>query len=104
MKVTKHILFRFIFLITVLSCLGLEVYSEYYSPANSVELSEQINNTDNIFSIDIDAFDDDHMNQTHETFWVAERLTCLPIPKNRFPEHKFSYTNWQPPKNFLLRA
>jgi len=104
MKATKHILFRFIFLITVLFCLGLEVYSEYYSPAYSIELSEKMNCADNIFNLDIDAFDDDHMSQTYETFWIAERLTCLPIPNNPFLGHIFSFSNWQPPQKFFFRT
>lgn len=103
MKETKHILFRLLFLITVLFCLGLEVYSESDSPVNSVELSEKMNCADNIVSLDIDAFDDDHMSKPYETFWIAERHTCLPIPNNPFLGHLFSLSNWQPPQKSLFQ-
>lgn len=104
MKIAKHILFRVLFIIAVLFCLGLEVYSEYESPAYSVELSEKMNCTDNITSLDSDAFDDDHLYQTYETFWIAERLSCLPASNNLFPGHKFSFSNWQPPQKFFFRT
>lgn len=104
MKTAKHILFRVLFIIAVLFCLGLEVYSEYDSPAYSVEFSEKVNCTDNILSLDFDAFDDDHMNQTFETFGIAERLTCLPNPNNPFLGHLFSLSNWQPPQKSLIRT
>ena len=104
MKIAKHILFRVLFIIAVLFCLGLEVYNEYDSPANSVELSERMNCTDNIVSLDSDAFDDDHMNQTYETFWIAKRLSCLSIPTHLFPGHEFSFSNWQPPQKFFFRT
>lgn len=104
MKVTKHILFRLLFLTTVLFCLGLEVYSEYNSPSYCIENSENGNCTDNILNLDIDAFDDDHINQTYETFWIAERLTCLPISNNPILGHIFSFSNWQPPQKFFFRT
>jgi len=104
MKIAKHILFRILFIIAVLFCLGLEVYSEYHSPAHNVELSEKMNCTDNIASLDSDAFDDDHMNQTYEIFWMAERISYLPITNNPFRGHEFSFANWQPPQKFFFRT
>jgi hypothetical protein len=89
---------------TVLFCPGPEVYSECDFPAYSVELSEKMNCTDNFVSLDSDAFDDDHMSQTFQTFWIAERLYCLPIPNNPFLGQIFSFSNWQPPQKSFFRT
>jgi predicted transglutaminase-like cysteine proteinase len=103
MKVTKHILFRFIFLTAFLFCLGLEVYSEYSSPSYKVELSENLNSVDNNFNTDIDAFDDDHMVQSPEKYWMLQKLTCLTISNNKFIIADFTFKNWQPPQKSFFR-
>jgi hypothetical protein len=103
MKVTKHILFRFIFLTALFFCLGLEVYSEFASPTFNVELSENLNSTDNNINSDIDAFDDNHIIQAPEKFWMAEKLTCLTISNNPLIITDFTFKNWQPPQKSFFR-
>jgi hypothetical protein len=103
MKVTKHILFRFLFLTALLFCLGLEVYSEFVSPAYNVELSENFNSTDNNLNSDIDAFDDDHIIQAPEKFWVIEKLTCLTVTYYPHIIAEFTFKNWQPPQKSFFR-
>jgi hypothetical protein len=103
MKVTKHILFRLLFLTAILFCLGLEVYSEFASPAYNVELSVILNSTDNNLNSDIDAFDDDHIIQAPEIFWMVEKLTCLSISANPLIIADFTFKNGQPPQQSSFR-
>jgi hypothetical protein len=103
MKVTKHILFRLLFLTAILFCLGLEVYSEFASPTYNVELSENLNSLDNNFNSDIDAFDDDHIIQTPEKFWMVEKQIFLTISANPFIIADFTFKNGQPPQKSFFR-
>jgi predicted transglutaminase-like cysteine proteinase len=103
MKATTHKLFRLLFLTAVLFCLGLEVYSEFASPTYNVELSENLNSVDNNFNSDIDAFDDDHIIQAQEKFWMVEKLTCLTISSNPLIIADFTFKNWQPPQKSFFR-
>jgi len=103
MKVTKHIVFRFLFLIAVLFSLGVEVYSNYTFPTYNMELSEELNVEDNNLNSDIDSFDDDHINQTQEKLLIGEKLTCLTISNNLFIIPEFSFSNWQPPQKSPFR-
>ncbi len=103
MKVTKHILFRLLFLTAILFCLGLEVYSELASPIHNVELSENMNLTDNKLNSDIDAFDDDHIFHTPEKFCMLEKQTCLTNSNNLHIITDFIFKNWQPPQKSYFR-
>lgn len=72
MKVSKHILFRFLFLIAVLFCLGLEVYSNYSSPFYNTELSAELNCEENNGLSSVDSFEDEHINQVFESFYLVD--------------------------------
>jgi hypothetical protein len=98
MKMQKNILFRLLFIAAVLFCLGLEVHSDYNTLVCNVELSSGMNCEDNNLSSDVDAFDDDHINQVHELNLVAEPVFWIPTPKYIFLLPEFSYSGWQPPK------
>ena len=98
MKVSKHILFRLLFLTAVLFCLGLEVCTYYNSPVCNTELSSEQNCVaSNVFS-GVDSFEDDHINQVYEPFYLDEHKVLIPISNDEFLLNDFSFSSWQPPK------
>lgn len=99
MKVSKHILFRLLFLTAVLICLGLEVYTYYNTPVCNTELSSEQNCEDNNVLSEVDSFGDDHINQVHEPFYFVEQLIVIPISNDSFLLKEFFFSSWQPPKS-----
>ncbi len=98
MKISKHILFRLLFLAAVLFCLGLEVYTYYNTPVCNTELASELNCEENNVFSGVDSFDDDHINQVDEPFYFAEQLVLIPISNVSFLLKDFSFSSWQPPK------
>ncbi len=99
MKVSKHILFRLLFLTAVLFCLGLEVYTYYNTPICNTELFSEQNCEDNNVLSEVDSFEDDHINQVHEPIYFVEQLIVIPISNDSFLLKEFSFSSWQPPKS-----
>lgn len=99
MKVSKHILFRLLFLTAILFCLGLEVYTYYNTPVCNTELSSELNCEANNVLSSVDSFDDDHINQVDEPFYSVEQKVHLSFSNDSFLLNKFSISNWQPPKS-----
>lgn len=104
MKISEKIVIRLAFLLAVLFCLGLEVYSDYNTPICTVELSSEANVPDNGLNSDVDAFDDNQMNAVDEYSSIIEPMFRLPKSKDLFSLQKFTSSNWQPPKNSDTRV
>ena len=98
MKVTKHILFRLLFLFAVLFCLGLEAYSYYNSPICNIELSSERNCEENNVFSSTDTLEDDHINQAYKPFYLDDQNVLIPILNDEFLLQYFSFSSWQPPK------
>lgn len=98
MKVSKHILFRLLFLTAVLFCLGLEGYTYYSTPVCKTELSSELNCEDNNVLSEVDSFDDDHINQVDGSFYWVEQKVLIPFSNNSYLLNEFSISSWQPPK------
>lgn len=99
MKVSKHILFRLLFLTAVLFCLGLEVYTDYSTPVCNTELSSELNCEENNVFSNVDTFEDDHINQVHEPSYFVEQLIVIPVSNDSFLLKEFFFLSWQPPKS-----
>lgn len=99
MKIPKMIVFRVTFLLAVLFCLGLEVYSDYSTTICTVEISAEANTVDIGLNLDVDAFDDNLMNEVQEFSSIIEPTFRLPLSKDLFPLQKYTFSNWQPPKD-----
>jgi hypothetical protein len=98
MKESKHIIFRLLFLITVLLCLGLEVYTYYNTTVCNTELSSEINcEQKNVFSI-VDSFDHDPIIKVSEPSYLVEQKVLILISNDLFLLTNFSFPSWQPPK------
>jgi hypothetical protein len=84
---------------TILFCLGLEVYSYYNVPASNIEVSAEMDCIDNITFPGVDSFEDDHVIQVYEPFFLDEQKVLIPNSNDEFILKEFSFTNWQPPKS-----
>ena len=94
----KHIVFRLLFLITLLFCLGLEASSYYNSPLFNVEFSSHQNSEDtNIFSED-DSSEDDHINLDVRPCYFARQLIFHSISKHSPSPKEHIVSSWKPPK------
>lgn len=94
----KHILFRLLFLVAILFCLGLEVYTHYGTPVCNTELTSQQDGEENIVLPNGDSIEDENFNQEHDANPFVEPLILMPI-SNKLPLLKeYSISNWQPPK------
>lgn len=94
----KHIVFRMLFLLTVLICSALEVYTYNNIPVCNTELSSNQNYEDNSAFSDVDPFEDEHINQTHVLFGFDNQQLTISISKDTFLLIEFSFSNWKPPK------
>ena len=99
MKVSKHILFRLLFLTAVLFCLGLEVYTYYNASFCNTELASKLNCKENSVFSSVDSFDDDHINQVYEPFYLDEKKLLIPFSNDYFLSYVFPFSSWQPPKS-----
>lgn len=84
---------------SLLFCLGLEVYSNSDVPSNGIEISAERSCEDNNILSEGDSFDDDHINKVAEPYLVPESLKWIPVSYSHFLLIQFSYSNWQPPKH-----
>ena len=99
MKVSKHILFRLLFLTAVIFCLGLEVYTNYNTQICNTELSSGQECGENDVFSGIDSFNDDHINQINEPLCSVEQKVLIPFSNDSFLIKKFPISTWQPPKS-----
>jgi len=98
MKSPKLIVFRLLFLLTVLFCLVLEVYTNNNIPICNTELSSDQNYKDTNVISNVDSFEDDHINQTHVLSDFVNQLITISISKDTFLLKEFTISNWKPPK------
>jgi len=98
MKSPKLIVFRLLFLLTVLFCLVLEVYTNNNIPTCNTELSSDQNYKDTNVIYNVDSFEDDHINQTHVLSDFVNQLITISISKDTFLLKEFTISNWKPPK------
>jgi hypothetical protein len=98
MKKLEKIVIRLTFLLAVIFCLELEVYSDYPSSACSMELSSASNLVDHGLNSEDDTFDDHQMNQCQEFGWVTEPMFRLPNSQKLFLMQNYSFLKGQPPK------
>lgn len=94
----KHIVFRTLFLLTVLFCSVLEVYTINNIPICNTELASDQNYEDNSAFSDVDPFEYDHINQTHMHSDFDNQQLTISISKDTFQLKEFTFSNWKPPK------
>ena len=98
MKQLKHILLRLIFLLAILFCMGLEVYSHYSAKVCNTELAAQQEVQDNIALQNGDFAEDETVSLRADLNYFEEPLVLLPTDNKLFLLKQYSFLNWQPPK------
>ncbi len=99
MKIHRKILFRIIFLLAVLFCYGINVYSNYNVHSYSIEQTAGTNTVENSLSSDIDSSNEDQNNQFDEFDCIGKPIFQIPNTNNYFSTYNFCFSVWQPPKN-----
>ena len=98
MKRQRKILFRFIFLLAIVYCFGINAYSNYNMQPNSVVLPTGGNSEENIFFSDVDFFDDEQINQIFEFITAVDSVYWIPFTQSCFLISRYPTSIWQPPK------
>jgi len=98
MKKSKNILIRVIFILTLLSCFGLKVYSAYNSDLYETPVSAGMDSADSDFNVNIDSLA--LCPNTHYFHFVpvTELFLQTPVMKDVLFISQFSTSIWQPPK------
>ncbi len=92
-------LLRFIILLTVLFCLGIDAYSNCNIRTTIVEHPAVDNFGENNSSPDVDFFDEEQINQISDFFSGADFIFQIRIPQNCHLIPRFPSLIWQPPKD-----
>lgn len=98
MKDLKHILSLLLLLVTILFCLGLEVYTNYSNPVCNTELTSQQEGEENIVLQNDDLIEDEYFNQDLDVDPFVEPLLLVPFSNKLIVFKEYSLSNWQPPK------
>ncbi len=97
MKTRRQVFFRIVFFIAILTCYGLNSYSNDTTNPFFVEFSEGIDNEMTIIS-DIDAFNDDQIPQLNFDYTYSKPKFLVPISKDSFLIPNSAIAIWQPPQ------
>lgn len=98
MKISKHIFFRLLFLVAVLFCLGLEVYTNYSTFVCNTALSSNQDSEENIDFSNTDSIEDENINQGHCIIHLVEQLMLIPFSNELLLLKEHHFLSWQPPK------
>jgi len=98
MKIPVKILFRIIFLIAVLFCFEMDVYSNCNNLTNSIEISTCGNVVENSFNSEWDSCDDDQINFFNKPGLLIEPGSQQSALTNCFVLLNSSVSVWHPPK------
>jgi hypothetical protein len=99
MKKYPKTITRSIFLLAVLFCVGIHLFSNSDVRSSGFEHASDANGITLIFGSHIDSFDDDQINQPIDISTLTEHDCQMQIPLNCFLHHNFFGSLWQPPKN-----
>ncbi len=95
----SKILLGIIFLLAVLFCHVINVYSNNYIQATIIKHPAVENCVGNNSFSDVDSFDDEQINQISDFFPEADYVYQIRIPQNCILISKYPTPIWQPPKN-----
>ena len=100
MKKGRNLFLNIILLIIVFICSGIDTHSSIGTQRHYFEFSTGTDNINNKFVQDIDASDEDQMDQSHifeltdQPEYQKSGVRTLPLPDDTFA------SVWQPPKVF----
>jgi hypothetical protein len=98
MKAPVNIVSRIIFLMAVLFCFEVNVYSGHYIQSTAFEISTGENSIENSFSSDLDSWDDDHINNFTRPGLFIDLISQTLVLQNYFLIPYCSVSVWHPPK------
>jgi hypothetical protein len=97
METTHKTFFRILFFVAILTCYGLNSYSNETINPFSVEFSEGTNTEITIIS-DIDLLNDDQIPQLNFDYSYPEPKCLVPVSKDFLLIPNSAFSIWQPPQ------
>ena len=104
MKREGKILLKIIFLLAVLFCPVISVYSNNNILAITLKQSGSENGGETNSFSDADFFDDEQINQIFDFFSGSDYVYQIHTPQNRFLISRYPTPIWQPPKNVRFKV
>lgn len=104
MKREGKILLKIIFLLAVLFCPVISVYSNNNIQATTLKQPAAENGVETNSFSDADFFDDEQINQIFDFFPGADYVYQIQTPQSRFLISRYTTPIWQPPKNVLFKV
>jgi len=98
MKILRKTFFRLFFLVAVLTCLGMDAYSESGIHTYTIEFSGEHSKSGNNISKDNDPGNHDQIPHKYKFCFVEEPACVMQVLQNPFLVSDFSASIWQPPK------
>jgi hypothetical protein len=98
MKIFRTTFFRLFFLVAVLTCLGMDAYSNLNIHTYAIEFSGDHNASGKSITKDADSTNHDQIPQKYKFSLVEEPTGMMPVIENPFLVSNFSASIWQPPK------
>jgi hypothetical protein len=98
MKLFRKAFFRIFFLVALLTCLGMDTYSNSNIHTYTIEFSGDHNTSGKSFTKDTDSTNHDQIPQKYKFSLVEEPTGMIPVLENPFLISDFSASIWQPPK------
>jgi hypothetical protein len=98
MKIYRTVFLRLFFLIAVITCSGITVYSNYLIGPHSTEVYAVTNNVENRISSEVNASDDDQVYHSNDTALDEDFHSEIQDVLNCSFILQFSFSVWQPPK------
>jgi hypothetical protein len=98
MKIFPKKIFRIFFLMAVLTCLGIDTYSNSGFHTYNIEFSGEHHKSGNSVAKDNDTGNHDEILHKYKISIVKESAGRIPVLQNPFLVSDFSASIWQPPK------
>jgi len=98
MKIHGKTILRIIFVVAVITCPGINVYSNCQIRPDSLETYAGTNSVDNRSGSEVNTFEDDQTFHSNELISTADFGSPMPIAPGCSLIRNFSCPIWQPPK------
>jgi hypothetical protein len=98
MKLFRNTFFRLFFLWAVLTCLGIDTYSNSGFHALSIEFSGEHHKSGSSVAKDNDTGIHDQISHKHKGSFIQDSAVLIPVLQNPFLVSDYSASIWQPPK------
>jgi hypothetical protein len=98
MKILRKTFLKLFFFAAVLTCLGIDTYSNSSIDTYTIDFSGDHNQSGNTITKDSDSINHDQIPNKYKFSFVAEPACLMLVLHDPFLVSDFSASIWQPPK------